>query len=583
MKKNRGSVSAVLAAAFTVGLVLFASCAPSGGVRGAGGNNGASGKNQKYATGLIEDKESYDKIPVKATLVTREYENLPEAVTLIQYTPVPQSQGQYGTCAAWATTYAAMTTAESVMSGRNNQNESSRKAFSPYYLFRYCKPDDYKGEGMNIFVAVDTLSSHGVPRRASNEKNIQFDKFDISMYDDAQLYKIGSYARLFDYYDGGEWRIQKIKKSLSQKKPVVIGFFDYGVSSFQWSDYKTDWYATSPSEGGGHAMVIVGYDDNHQNPADRGYGAFLFMNSWGTDWGTGGYIWVNYTDAAKYIKQAVELSPSVLAIYNPPVPEPEPEPTPEPEPEPQPAPEPRPEPKPEPQPEPKPQPEPQPKPEPKPQPAPEPRPEPKPEPRPEPQPEPAPNPVPVPKVQIFKGNFSLPLYNKDRDMNVVYKNGCYETTESYAFPTRFQLFMTNKKPCYVYAFASDNTSLKANRIFPPQNTSALLDYTENTVAYPSENESMQLDDVKGTDYLVVLYSLEELDLNAVMKAFEKEAKNYADSDFAIYDIVVNAIGSDKVVSKDSVSFSKNRIDFSCTTQVPESNRVLPVVIKIKHR
>ena len=538
--------------------------------------------NKKYATGLIEDKESYNKIPLKAQLVTRDYSNLPEKVILDKYTPVPESQGKYGTCVAWATTFAAMTTCESIMENRTSQYTASTEAFSPYYLYRYCNPSDYTGEGMNLFDALQTLSTHGVPKRSSDEKQIPFGSFNITMYDDAPLYKIGSYVTLFnessfgfysDSYTNESYKISRIKKSLSEKKPVVIGFFNYGSRSFSYA--RTDWYADSPSQGGGHAMVIIGYDDNHTNPANRGHGAFLFMNSWGTDWGNGGYTWVNYTDAAKYILQAAEISPSVMSIYKP-KPRPEPQPEPEPEPKPDPKPQPKPEPKPQPKPEPQPQPQPQPKPKPKPQPKPEPKPQPKPEPK------PTPKPV-VQKVQIFKGNFYLPLYNKDSQMTVQYKNNCYETTESYAFPTRFQLFMTNKKPCYVYAFASDNTTLKANRIFPPEKTSALLDYTENTVAYPSEKESMQLDDVKGTDYLVVLYSLEELNLDDIMLQFEKQAEKYTDSDSHVYNIVVNAIGKNNVVPLDDVSFSKNKIDFSCTTLPPENNMVLPVVIKISHK
>lgn len=494
---------------------------------------------KKYATGLIEDKEAYNKIPLKAQLVARDYSYLPESVNLKHYTPVPESQGPFGTCVAWATTYAAMTACESIMEGRNSQYDSSAYAFSPYYLFRYCNPDDYEGNGMTLAAAVETLHTHGVPRRSQDEKYILFNKFDIGMYNDSELYRIGNYTALFNdffpYYDETyteeSLKIKIIKKSISEKKPVVISFIDYGTRSF--SSAGADWYANAPSSGGAHAMVIVGYDDNHRNPADRGYGAFLFQNSWGTDWGNGGYTWVNYRDAAKYIRQAIEISPSVMSIYNP-----------------------------------------------KPRPKPQPEPQPKPEPQPEPKPEPKPTPK---KVQIFKGNFYLPLYNKDSQMTVQYKNNCYETTESYAFPTRFQLFMTNKKPCYVYAFASDNTTLKTNRIFPPENTSALLDYTENTVAYPSEKESMQLDDVKGTDYLVVLYSLEELNLNDIMLQFEKQAKKYTDSDSHVYNIVVNAIGKDNVIPLNDVSFSKNKIDFSCTTLPPEKNVVLPVIIKIAHK
>ena len=37
---------------------------------------------------------------------------------------------------------------------------------------------------------------------------------------------------------------------------------------------------------GGHAMVVVGYDDAKQ--------AFRIQNSWGRSWGDGGYGWFSY-------------------------------------------------------------------------------------------------------------------------------------------------------------------------------------------------------------------------------------------------------------------------------------------------
>lgn len=47
-----------------------------------------------------------------------------------------------------------------------------------------------------------------------------------------------------------------------------------------------------PAPGGGHAMLIVGYDDAE--------GTWLIRNSWGADWGDGGYAAIPYEVMAQY-------------------------------------------------------------------------------------------------------------------------------------------------------------------------------------------------------------------------------------------------------------------------------------------
>ncbi len=85
--------------------------------------------------------------------------------------------------------------------------------------------------------------------------------------------------------------VGKVKKAISEKNPVVIGLFQYNSLIL---DANKVWIPNTGSNG--HAMVVVGYDDN--------LASFRIFNSWGPKWGKNGMIWVKYNEFAKYCKYA---------------------------------------------------------------------------------------------------------------------------------------------------------------------------------------------------------------------------------------------------------------------------------------
>ncbi len=81
--------------------------------------------------------------------------------------------------------------------------------------------------------------------------------------------------------------VTALKNALYTYGPLVTTMDVY--SDFYY--YKTGVYHyTSGSYQGGHAILLVGYDDGRQ--------AFLAKNSWGTGWGESGYFWIGYDQLA---------------------------------------------------------------------------------------------------------------------------------------------------------------------------------------------------------------------------------------------------------------------------------------------
>ena len=258
-----------------------------------------SGQDAVYRTGLIEDDEAYSKIPLKATLATRDYTVLPPSYSLLQFCPKVGSQGDHGTCTAWSTTYAARTIAEAVKWGWKDKDTITREAFAPLSTYAQIKNGSDKNcdRGVNMSSALNLLKNNGAPKlRSFNVACAEFVPNVVK--EEAKKYLIDDYSRLFGGFEkvAENDKIYKVKKSLSQDCPVLIC-----MNLLESFTRAIDVWEPSGKLYGYHAMCVIGYDDN------KAGGAFQIMNSWGEYWGNKGFIWVKYSDFTKYVDFAFEM------------------------------------------------------------------------------------------------------------------------------------------------------------------------------------------------------------------------------------------------------------------------------------
>ena len=255
---------------------------------------------QEYSLGMEIDDDKYKEVPLKATLMTRDYTSLPASASLKKWCPIPKSQGRYGTCVGWSSAYAARTIVEAKSKGWTNKQKITSNTFSPGFLYKLIKyKSDYGCKrGSHISDAMQVMVNRGVPKYTVLPTSC-VSSIPTNVYSKAKNFKIQDYARLFDRGYGKNLKIRSMKKSLAAGHPVVIGM----KCPRSFFKAKGFW---KPQENpnlryGGHAMCVIGYDDNKFG------GAFEIMNSWGTKWGNQGFIWVKYDDFANFTKYAYEV------------------------------------------------------------------------------------------------------------------------------------------------------------------------------------------------------------------------------------------------------------------------------------
>ena len=217
------------------------------------------------------------------------YSNVPNAPTpspsgtlpssfFLEIPNTPFNQGQQGSCVSCAS---SMTKSILDHFKLNTPYTNGEIIYSPSFLFNQCHADPNNClVGSYVTSNLEILKNQGICKLSE----MPYDQSNCttqpnnSQRNKAALHKIDHYFKIDPI------SISWIKEFIYVGHPVIIAF---QVDDF-FMNAKTNslWKQFGLVSRGNHCTLLYGWDDNKN--------AFKMLNSWGSQWGNNGIVWVDY-------------------------------------------------------------------------------------------------------------------------------------------------------------------------------------------------------------------------------------------------------------------------------------------------
>ncbi len=291
----------------------------------AGGSNPSSEGVSSAAASVPATVSATSPVALAAT-------TLPSAVdnsALAAFPPV-RSQGEIGSCASFSSVYYMSTFAIAQARGLDVRNSGNADKLSPKFVYNLVNEG---GDNGSWFTSVfEVMLKHGAP-----------------MWSDFPYSGVNTPSSYLDWpVTSATWRgaisnrmassyqltaldtpagLTRLKTALANGALVVfasnIDGWQFGTIANDPSTADDNAFVGRPVakairiDASGHAMTVVGYNDNlwidlnKNGVVDAGEkGALRIVNSWGSSWQDGGFVWVAY-DALRVVSAVSGVGPDI--------------------------------------------------------------------------------------------------------------------------------------------------------------------------------------------------------------------------------------------------------------------------------